>query len=128
MLIFPEGERHATGAMDAFRPGVGMIGARLDVPVVPVRLEGLDKVLHPQMEMAEARPGACRVRRAAAAQRGRLRSAGEAGRRRGQSARDQALGAGHQALAWVPCSALPGGPGLSLRLSAMLVPLKGQQI
>ena len=27
-----------------------MIGAKLDVPVVPVRLEGLDKVLHQKMK------------------------------------------------------------------------------
>ena len=28
------------------RPGVGLIGSRFRVPVVPVRIEGLDKVLH----------------------------------------------------------------------------------
>ena len=27
-----------------------MMGARLGVPVVPVRIEGLDKVLHPKMK------------------------------------------------------------------------------
>jgi long-chain acyl-CoA synthetase len=46
ILIFPEGRRAATGAIDRFRPGVGMIAARLDLPVVPVRLEGLEAVLH----------------------------------------------------------------------------------
>ncbi len=45
VLIFPEGARHATGAMEAFRGGIGMIGARLDVPIVPVRLDGVDRVL-----------------------------------------------------------------------------------
>jgi long-chain acyl-CoA synthetase len=45
ILIFPEGERTDTGAIGAFRAGIGMIGARLDVPVIPVRLEGLDRVL-----------------------------------------------------------------------------------
>jgi long-chain acyl-CoA synthetase len=49
ILIFPEGERHDEGAMARFRPGVGMIAARLDLPVIPVRLEGLDKVLHRTM-------------------------------------------------------------------------------
>jgi 1-acyl-sn-glycerol-3-phosphate acyltransferase len=46
ILLFPEGKRTLNGAIDRFRPGVGMIGARLDLPVVPVRLEGLVKVLH----------------------------------------------------------------------------------
>ena len=38
MLIFPEGERTTSGEINAFRPGIGMIGARLGLPVVPVRL------------------------------------------------------------------------------------------
>jgi long-chain acyl-CoA synthetase len=45
ILIFPEGSRTESGAIAPFRPGVGMIAARLGVPVVPVRLDGLDKVL-----------------------------------------------------------------------------------
>ena len=36
-----------------------MIASRLNVPVVPVRIEGLDKVLHPTWRMA--RPGRVRV-------------------------------------------------------------------
>ena len=36
-----------------------MIGARLDVPVVPVRIEGADRVLHQHWKMA--RPGPVRV-------------------------------------------------------------------
>jgi long-chain acyl-CoA synthetase len=46
ILLFPEGKRTLSGAIDRFRPGVGMIAARLDLPVVPVRLEGLSGVLH----------------------------------------------------------------------------------
>ncbi len=46
ILIFPEGKRTDRGEINAFQPGVGMIGARLDLPVVPVRIEGLDSVLH----------------------------------------------------------------------------------
>ena len=30
-----------------------MIGSRLDLPVVPVRLEGVDKVLHTSWKMAK---------------------------------------------------------------------------
>jgi long-chain acyl-CoA synthetase len=46
VLIFPEGRRTENGEIGRFQPGIGMIAARLDVPVVPVRLEGLDRILH----------------------------------------------------------------------------------
>jgi long-chain acyl-CoA synthetase len=44
ILIFPEGERSWTGTIGRFLPGVGMIASRLRVPVVPVRLLGVDRV------------------------------------------------------------------------------------
>jgi long-chain acyl-CoA synthetase len=47
------------GEILAFQPGVGMLGSRLNVPVVPVRLRGLDRVLHPTWRMA--RPGRATV-------------------------------------------------------------------
>jgi long-chain acyl-CoA synthetase len=56
VLIFPEGKRTRHGEIAPFRPGVGMIGARLGVPVVPVRLEGLDRVLHQTWRMARRGP------------------------------------------------------------------------
>jgi long-chain acyl-CoA synthetase len=59
LLIFPEGKRTMAGEINTFQAGVGMIGARLGVPVVPVRLEGLDRVLHQQAKMAT--PGRVRV-------------------------------------------------------------------
>ena len=59
VLIFPEGRRTETGEIGRFRPGIGMIGSRLGAPVVPVRIEGLDKVLHHTWRMA--RPGPVRV-------------------------------------------------------------------
>jgi long-chain acyl-CoA synthetase len=59
VLIFPEGHHTETGEIDRFRPGIGMIASRLDVPVVPVRLEGVDRVLHRTWHMA--RPGHVRV-------------------------------------------------------------------
>ncbi len=46
LLIFPEGKRTMAGEINEFRAGIGMIGARLGVPVVPVRLVGADRVLH----------------------------------------------------------------------------------
>ena len=45
ILIFPEGRRADSGEIAKFQPGVGMIASRLGVPVVPVRLRGLDQVL-----------------------------------------------------------------------------------
>jgi long-chain acyl-CoA synthetase len=59
VLIFPEGKRSTSGEIDRFRPGIGMIASRLKVPVVPVRIEGLDRVLHHTWSMA--RPGRVRV-------------------------------------------------------------------
>lgn len=59
VLIFPEGHHTETGDIDRFRGGIGMIASRLDVPVVPVRLEGVDRVLHRTWHMA--RPGRVRV-------------------------------------------------------------------
>jgi long-chain acyl-CoA synthetase len=46
VLIFPEGVRSESGDIKAFKPGIGMIGSRLDLPVVPVRIDGADRVLH----------------------------------------------------------------------------------
>jgi long-chain acyl-CoA synthetase len=59
VLIFPEGERSETGELKRFRPGIGMIASRLEVPIVPVRIDGVDRVLHPSWKMA--RPGRVRV-------------------------------------------------------------------
>ena len=59
VLLFPEGRRTDAGEIHPFRPGIGMIGARLGVPIVPVRLEGLDRVLHQKARMAT--PGPVRV-------------------------------------------------------------------
>ena len=59
VLIFPEGHRTDAGEIDRFRPGIGMIASRLGVPVVPVRIDGLERVLHHTWRMA--RPGRVRV-------------------------------------------------------------------
>jgi long-chain acyl-CoA synthetase len=56
VLIFPEGKRTDFGEIAPFRPGVGMMASRLGVPVVPVRLEGIDRVLHQKWKMAKPGP------------------------------------------------------------------------
>ena len=55
LVVFPEGKMTSTGAVAPFQPGIGMLGSKLDVPVIPVRLTGLDQVLHRTWKMA--RPG-----------------------------------------------------------------------
>ncbi len=59
VLIFPEGRRSETGAIDTFRPGIGMIASRLAAVVVPVRIDGVQNVLGVGWRMA--RPGRVRV-------------------------------------------------------------------
>jgi len=60
IVIFPEGVRTDKGEIRRFMPGVGMLAARLGIPVVPVKLEGLDRVLHKSAKMAT--PGRAKVR------------------------------------------------------------------
>jgi long-chain acyl-CoA synthetase len=45
--------------MSTFLGGIGMIGSRLDLPVVPVRVDGVHEILHVKDKMA--RPGRVRV-------------------------------------------------------------------
>jgi 1-acyl-sn-glycerol-3-phosphate acyltransferase len=56
VLIFPEGARADSGAMKPFRGGIGMIGSRLGLPIVPVRLDGVDRVLRTGSSRAEPGP------------------------------------------------------------------------
>jgi long-chain acyl-CoA synthetase len=46
ILIFPEGDRSTSGEIHPFQPGVGMLASHLHLPVVPIRIEGLDRVLN----------------------------------------------------------------------------------
>jgi long-chain acyl-CoA synthetase len=46
VLIFPEGHRTERGEIHPFQQGVAMMASQLRLPVVPVRLEGVDRVLH----------------------------------------------------------------------------------
>ena len=59
VLVYPEGARTSDGKPSQFRSGVGMLAARLNIPVVPMRIDGLY-----QMKMAGhkiARPGELKV-------------------------------------------------------------------
>jgi long-chain acyl-CoA synthetase len=46
VLFFPEGERTEAGEIHTFQPGIGLIASRLCVPIVPVRLRGVEQILH----------------------------------------------------------------------------------
>jgi 1-acyl-sn-glycerol-3-phosphate acyltransferase len=59
VLIFPEGKMTREGEIAPFQPGVGMIASKLDVPVIPVRIDGLHRVLHQTWKMAH--PGRVRI-------------------------------------------------------------------
>ncbi len=52
ILIFPEGIMTDAGEISEFQPGVGMIARRLQVPVLPIRIRGLNKVLHKSWKLA----------------------------------------------------------------------------
>ncbi|MDP1571673.1 MAG: AMP-binding protein [Vicinamibacterales bacterium] len=45
ILIFPEGVRTRDGEIGTFLGGVGMMASRLDLPVVPIRIDGAHRVL-----------------------------------------------------------------------------------
>jgi len=59
ILIFPEGMRSPTGQLKPFRGGIGMIGSRLDIPIVPVRLDDVDRLM--PMGSTFVKPGRVRV-------------------------------------------------------------------
>ncbi len=43
-LVFPEGRRSPDGALGNFREGIGLMGVRLEIPVVPVYVGGVFQV------------------------------------------------------------------------------------
>jgi long-chain acyl-CoA synthetase len=61
ILIFPEGERTETGEIGVFYPGAAMIASRMRVPVVPIRLVGLDRVLHKNTKWPRRGPVQVRI-------------------------------------------------------------------
>ena len=45
ILIYPEGTRSTSGEIGEFKSGTGLLAVELGVPVVPIRLAGLDRVM-----------------------------------------------------------------------------------
>ena len=59
VLVFPEGELTRDGRVGPFRAGIGLLAARLEVPVVPMRIEGLFE--RREAGKSWARPGQVRI-------------------------------------------------------------------
>jgi long-chain acyl-CoA synthetase len=59
ILLFPEGVRSPTGQMKPFRGGIGMIASRLDLPVVPVKIQDVDTLM--PVGSTFVRPGRIRI-------------------------------------------------------------------
>lgn len=61
VLVFPEGTRAPRGQMHMghFKPGIGVLAQSLNIPVVPVKLEGLYELKRRQQYFAD--PGMVRV-------------------------------------------------------------------
>jgi len=45
ILLFPEGTRSITGELQAFKPGIGVLGVELNAPVIPIFLRGTFEAL-----------------------------------------------------------------------------------
>ena len=59
VLIFPEGRRTPDGKLSPFRAGIGLLAKRLNLPVVPVRIDGLYELRVAGKRIAQ--PGAIRL-------------------------------------------------------------------
>jgi long-chain acyl-CoA synthetase len=60
VVVFPEGERTKTGHMLPFRSGIGLLAQKLNLPVVPMRIDGLFAIKHANRSFAP--PNAITVR------------------------------------------------------------------
>ena len=60
VLVFPEGRRTETGAMSPFRSGIGLLATRLNLPIIPLRIDGLFPLKLRKQRFA--RPGTIQVR------------------------------------------------------------------
>src|SRR5205823_8083136 len=59
IVIFPEGRRTETGEMSPFRSGIGLLAQRLQLPIIPMRIDGLFALK--QKKQRFSKPGTVRV-------------------------------------------------------------------
>jgi long-chain acyl-CoA synthetase len=60
VLVFPEGRHTTDGKMLPFRSGIGLLANNLQIPIVPMRLDGLFEIK--QARKRFARPGQIKVK------------------------------------------------------------------
>jgi long-chain acyl-CoA synthetase len=66
VLVFPEGERTKDGRVGKFRGGIGLLATKLNLPVVPVRIDGLwelaqERIENPWSRLKPVKRGAVKV-------------------------------------------------------------------
>jgi long-chain acyl-CoA synthetase len=59
IVIFPEGRRTETGEMSPFRSGIGLLAKRLQLPIIPMRIDGLFPLK--QKKQRFSKPGTVQV-------------------------------------------------------------------
>jgi long-chain acyl-CoA synthetase len=59
VVVFPEGKRTQSGTLNEFRKGIGLLAARLDLPVIPMHIHGLFALK--QQKKYFSRPGSVQV-------------------------------------------------------------------
>jgi long-chain acyl-CoA synthetase len=59
IVIFPEGRRTETGEMSPFRSGIGLLAKRLQLPIIPMRIDGLFALK--QKKQRFSKPGTIQV-------------------------------------------------------------------
>ena len=57
LMLFPEGTRARGKKLSRFKHGVSILATEMNVPVVPVYLEGLQKIRPPGAKQSESKPG-----------------------------------------------------------------------
>jgi long-chain acyl-CoA synthetase len=60
VLVFPEGELTIDGGIAPFRAGIGLLATRLNLPVLPIRIDGLFELRQARKRLAG--PGRVRVK------------------------------------------------------------------
>jgi long-chain acyl-CoA synthetase len=66
VLVFPEGERTKDGKVERFRGGIGLLATKLNLPVVPMRIDGLwelaqERLANPWLRLKPVKRGAVKV-------------------------------------------------------------------
>ena len=58
VLIYPEGKRSVGGELQSFKPGIGLLGVELGVPIVPCLIEGTFAAMPKGKAIPRRSPGA----------------------------------------------------------------------